>query len=139
MSRFAEAATLSRKSLWRDRNGVTAFEFALALPVLVMTIFGIIDFGRALAARNEMEHALGRAMRLVHLDATVTPSQIEAALESNLSDLDTDMTVQITEVSGTNFMEVSVEFPFEISIPFSPVTEVELQVATLAPMVSPIQ
>lgn len=104
-----------------------------------MTIFGIVDFGRALAARNEMEHALGRAMRLIHLDPTVTPGQIETALQSYLSDFDADMTVQITEVSGTSFMEVSVEFPFEISIPFTPVAEVELQVATLAPMVSPIQ
>jgi Flp pilus assembly protein TadG len=126
-------------ALWRDRQGIAALEFALALPILVMTIFGIVDFGRALAARNEMEHALGRAMRLIHLDSTVTPQQIETALEGFLSDFDTDMTVEITEVSGTSFMEVSVAFPFEISIPFAPVSEVELQVATLAPMVSPTQ
>jgi hypothetical protein len=86
-----------------------------------------------------MEHALGRAMRLIHLDSTVTPQQIETALEDYLSEFDTDMTVEITEVSGTSFMEVSVAFPFEISIPFAPVSEVELQVATLAPMVSPTQ
>jgi Flp pilus assembly protein TadG len=132
-------AKQQRLALWRDRQGIAALEFALALPILVMTIFGIVDFGRALAARNEMEHALGRAMRLIHLDSTVTPQQIETALEGYLSEFDTDMTVQITEVSGTSFMEVSVAFPFEISIPFAPVSEVELQVATLAPMVSPTQ
>jgi Flp pilus assembly protein TadG len=132
-------AKWQRWALWRDRQGIAAVEFALALPILVMTIFGIVDFGRALAARNEMEHALGRAMRLIHLDPTVTPQQIETALEGFLSDFDTDMTVEITEVSGTSFMEVSVAFPFEISIPFAPVSEVELQVATLAPMVSATQ
>jgi Flp pilus assembly protein TadG len=132
-------AKQQRRALWRDRQGIAALEFALALPILVMTIFGIVDFGRALAARNEMEHALGRAKRLIHLDSTVTPQQIETALEGFLSDFDTDMTVEITEVSGTSFLEVSVAFPFEISIPFAPVSEVELQVATLAPMVSPTQ
>jgi hypothetical protein len=86
-----------------------------------------------------MEHALGRAKRLIHLDSTITPQQIETALEGYLSEFDTDMTVQITEVSGTSLMEVSVAFPFKISIPFAPVSAVELQVATLAPMVSPTQ
>jgi Flp pilus assembly protein TadG len=138
VSRSADAKR-QRRGLWRDRQGIAAVEFALALPILVMNIFGIVDFGRALAARNEMEHALGRAMRLIHLDPTVTPQQIETALEGYLIDFDTDMTVEITEVSGTSFMEVSVAFPFEISIPFAPVSEVELLVATLAPMVSPTQ
>lgn len=137
MSRFARSRPLD--ALRRDRSGVAAIELALALPLLVVVTFAIVDFGRALAARNEMSHALGRAMRLVHLDPTVTPEQIEDSLESYLSNFDADMTVQITEVSGTNFMEVSVNFPFKLAIPFSPVKEVELHVATLAPMVSPIQ
>ncbi len=138
MSRFGNAKPQPR-TLWRDRKGAAALEFALAIPLLIMMIFGIIDFGRALAARNEMAHALGRAMRLVHLDPTVTPQQIETALEGYLSNYDADLTVQIAEVSGTSFMKVSVEFPFKISVPFSTVSEVELQVATLAPMVSPVR
>lgn len=123
--------------LWPDRSGVAALE--LALPVLLMTIFATLDFGRALIARNEMSHALSRAMRVIHLDSSVTTEQIETSLGQYLSDYDTDMTVQITEVSGTSFMEVSVNFPFEIAIPFSPVHEIDLHVATLAPMVSPVQ
>ena len=34
-------------------------------------------------------------------------------------------------------MEISVEFPFTVSIPLMPDTDVMLEVATRAPMVSP--
>ena len=40
----------------RDRGSV-AVEFALVLPVLLLIVFGIIDFGRALNAQIELTGA----------------------------------------------------------------------------------
>ena len=143
MSRFAEILRAPVRSLLpavgRDRSGVAALEYALALPVLLMVVLGIIEVGRALAVRNEMSHALGRTTRIVHLTPSTTPEQIAASLEGYLENYDTELEVSITEISGTSFMEISVQFPFEISIPFAPISEVTLSVATLAPMVSPTQ
>lgn len=143
MSRSAEILRAPVRELLaplsRDRSGVAALEYALALPVLLMVVLGIIEIGRALAVRNEISHALGRTTRVVHLNPSTTPEQIEASLEDYLPNYDTELEVSITEISGTSFMEISVQFPFEISIPFAPISEVNLSVATLAPMVSPTQ
>ena len=75
----------------------------------------------------------------MNLTPSTTPEQVATLLEEYLGDYDTELEVSITEVAGTSFMQISVQFPFEISIPFTSVSEVDLRVATLAPMVSPTQ
>jgi hypothetical protein len=47
----------------RDR-GVAAVEAALVLPVLLLLIMGIIDLGRAFAAKQEVTHATREAVRV---------------------------------------------------------------------------
>ena len=54
----------SRKA--RDR-GTAAVEFALVLPVLLLIVFGIIDFGRALNAQIELTGAAREGVRLAAL------------------------------------------------------------------------
>jgi Flp pilus assembly protein TadG len=50
----------------RDR-GATAVEFALLLPVLLLLVFGIIDFGRALNAQITLTQAAREGARLAAL------------------------------------------------------------------------
>jgi Flp pilus assembly protein TadG len=58
-----QAATGSRDRGPRDR-GAAAVEFALLLPVLLLLIFGIIDFGRALNAQITLTQAAREGARL---------------------------------------------------------------------------
>ena len=44
--------------LWRDRDGVSAVEFALMLPVFLLVTAGMIDLGRALYQTNTIEKGL---------------------------------------------------------------------------------
>jgi Flp pilus assembly pilin Flp len=128
------------RALVRDRSGVASIEFALVIGLIIMGIVATVQFGRALAAQNEMSHALGRVVRVVNLHSTTTPEAITALLEQYLdSHDDRELDVGITEIAGTNFMEISVEFPFTVSIPLMEDTDVTLRVATRAPMVSPTQ
>lgn len=50
----------------RDRGSV-AVEFALVLPVLLLILFGVIDFGRALNAQIELTGAAREGARLAAL------------------------------------------------------------------------
>jgi TadE-like protein len=50
----------------RDR-GAAAVEFALLLPVLLLILFGIIDFGRALNAQITLTQAAREGARLAAL------------------------------------------------------------------------
>ncbi|MDN3721612.1 TadE/TadG family type IV pilus assembly protein [Roseibium salinum] len=96
-------------------------EMALVLPVFLMIIFGIVEFGRALKTWNEVDHALGRAVRLINLDAKTTPQQIVTAMEAYLDDINTESLSVVatpTNISGTDYIKISVGFPFELILPF---------------------
>jgi Flp pilus assembly protein TadG len=65
----------------RDR-GAAAVEFALLLPVLLLVIFGMIDFGRALNTQITLTQAAREGARLAALGAsasTVTSRATAAA------------------------------------------------------------
>lgn len=59
------------KFLRRDQRGAAAIEFAIALPVLLVMIYGIFQVGLVYQANAGMQHALGEGARLATL---CTPS-----------------------------------------------------------------
>ena len=139
MFRSADTNRLARviRRFVADERGVSAIEFAVAIALLAMVILASLDFGRTLAARNEMSHALSRATRAVNLNPETTPEEVQEFLEDALAEYHgTDLDVQIDEIDGTSYMRVSVSFPFHSSMPFRE-AETTLTVSTLAPMVSP--
>jgi Flp pilus assembly protein TadG len=62
----------------RDR-GAAAVEFALLLPVLLLIIFGVIDFGRALNAQITLTQAAREGVRLAALGEPNVVGRTQAA------------------------------------------------------------
>jgi Flp pilus assembly protein TadG len=63
-------------------RGTAAVEFALTVPILLLIVFGIIDFGRALNAQIQLTGAAGVAARAAALGepaATVDSQAAQAA------------------------------------------------------------
>lgn len=60
MKRFPEPA---RVSGWGGHDGAAAVEFALLLPVFLMLVFGVIDFGLAINRQSQMNNAAREAAR----------------------------------------------------------------------------
>jgi hypothetical protein len=54
----------------KEERGATAVELALILPVILMLLFGIIEFGRAYNASIVVTHAAREAVRKVALGAS---------------------------------------------------------------------
>ena len=52
------------RSLFRNHDGAAALEFALAVPALIVMIYGIFQIGVAFQASAGMQHALGEGARL---------------------------------------------------------------------------
>ena len=75
--------------VFRDRRGVTAVEFAMVLPVFLTVVLGTVELGRAFQAWNEASHALGRAIRVVNLDANKSPVELATLLEAYLAGINT--------------------------------------------------
>ena len=53
-----------RKLFSKDRDGQSIIEFAVLLPILLMVIFGITEFGRAILVKNVLHTASREGARL---------------------------------------------------------------------------
>jgi hypothetical protein len=73
----------------RNRRGQSLVEFALILPILLILLLGILDFGRAVAAYNSVSNGARSGVRVAIVNQDLPA--IEAAVESEafgLSDVD---------------------------------------------------
>ena len=71
----------------RSESGASAVEFALLLPVLMMILFGIIEFGLALYRQAILTNASREGARLgiVQSIPAITTAQIDARIDNYLT------------------------------------------------------
>jgi Flp pilus assembly protein TadG len=60
----------------RDRRGVSAVEFALISPVLILAYFGLAELSGALMAQRRVAHAASAIGDLVAQDSTITNAEM---------------------------------------------------------------
>jgi len=103
----------------RDRGSV-AVEFALLLPVLLLIIFGVIDFGRAINAQITLTQAAREGARLASLGAVNPAVQNRVTLAAtNLSPVTATVTSSCLPGAG-----VGVDAVVTVSYTFTFVTPV---------------
>jgi len=66
--------------LRRDSEGSAAIEFAVAVPALVMMIWGMFQIGLVFQANSGMQHALGEAARYATIFPTPTDTQLQSRI-----------------------------------------------------------
>lgn len=89
-----------RRRRARDQRGAAAVEFALVFPLLLLIVFGILDFGWMLMKANLVNNAARDAVRIASLDGTY--SDIDAALNQGLSNAGIDLGDVTKQISCTN-------------------------------------
>lgn len=63
----------------RDARGAAAVEFALILPVLMLLVFGIINYGDLLSVRQSVSQAASEGARAAAVDPGADAAKILAA------------------------------------------------------------
>ena len=64
---------------WRaTERGQTITEFALILPIFILVLVGIVDFGRAVYASSTIQNAAREAVRVAIVDQNVGAIETEA-------------------------------------------------------------
>jgi Flp pilus assembly protein TadG len=105
------------------RKGTAAIEMAFVLPVLLLIILGILEFGRAMWTRQTMQFAVEQAARSALADSTLTSSQIVTLVDNNLLGM---QGVTPTGVASSNASQVSITASYTFSflvpglLPFGP-------------------
>ena len=95
---------MSGKSLRRSEDGAALVEFAIVLPVLLLLVFGIIDFGRALSVKNGIIAAVHDGARLAAVQyPDVNRQAVQESVKRFLAPLGIEPTVVVSEnrVNGT--------------------------------------
>lgn len=121
----------SRRSFVHDEDGAALLEFALIALVLLMLVFGIIDFGRVLYTANNMQTAAREGARWAAV--LENPAGSEAAIKDTViahaSPLGGDslhasnITVSFIYAGGVPALlqatRVQVNYPVELFTPIS--------------------
>lgn len=69
-------------TLWRDKRGASALEFALTAPVFILFLFGVIELGLVLWTQMGMQHGAQMAARCATVDSTLCPTSNPGAITS---------------------------------------------------------
>jgi len=73
------------RKLFRNRLGQALVEFALVVPIFMLLVMGVIEFGRAWNLQQTMtEAAREGARRAAVFDPTVTPTQAATAIRTKI-------------------------------------------------------
>ena len=86
----------------RDERGASAVEFALIVPLLIMLVLGIAEFGHAFQVQGTLSAAAREGVRTMALqnDAAAARTAVRTAA-SSLSPAVTDLQIDIRVVTGT--------------------------------------
>jgi len=97
-------------------QGSAAVEFALVLPVLLLILFGIIDFGRMMNARIVISQAAHEGARAVAIGAD--PATVSQVVGRALGSVGADFTVvQDCAADPDGDAEVEVTYAFSYVTP----------------------
>ena len=72
------------KKLRRNDDGSAAIEMAIAVPALIVLIYGLFRFGLVYEANAGMSHALGEGARYATIFPTPTDAQIKTRMQDSL-------------------------------------------------------
>lgn len=98
---------------WRERgrSGAAAVEFALVLPIFLLLLFGIIQFGSVLFIHNNMVNAAREAVRRMSVDADFDATQAEAYAQNYLSDWSLTFTFNTVGPPGAPDVSMQISVP----------------------------
>lgn len=111
---------------FRSERGAVAIEFALVLPILLMLVVGIMDFGRAYNNQISLTHAAREAARSMAVNNDMGVAMTRAQSASGFLEADQmRFSFSPTKCSGTEMMSVTVEYDY------TPLTSMVLETMTL--------
>jgi hypothetical protein len=101
-------------------RGAAMVEFAIVLPLLLMLVFGIIEFGRAYNNQVTLTHAAREGVRELTISGDADAAK-DVAIAAASSSLRTELlTFDLTTCTPGDPAEMRVNYPFQFFVPFLP-------------------
>ena len=92
----------------RTERGASAVEFALVVPVLLVIVGGILNFGVAFSQKLALDNAVRETARAAAVNTGKTPAQLETAgvttfNDSSIARQGQNATITVGSCTGTAF------------------------------------
>ncbi len=100
----------------RSDRGATLVESALVLPILILLVFGVVEFGRAYNAQVTLTHAAREGVRELAITQNSSSASTKA-VDAAVSLDPTDLTVTASSCTAGTDATLSVSYPFTYDIP----------------------
>ena len=117
--------------LAREEQGSFGFEFAIAFPILITLMLGILQFGMALHASGAMRNAMGEGLRLAKVNPDATADEVYAETKDELVGVDQDGIKKLvftrgTAANGASYGKLVMQYQMEFLLPFAPIPPIVL-------------
>jgi Flp pilus assembly protein TadG len=99
----------------KDKRGQSLIEFALVLPILLLVVFGITEFGRAIMVKNVLHTASREGARLAAVSPVSDSLSVQARVQQVLDAANiTPKAITILFDPAAKSVEVTVTTDFEV-------------------------
>ena len=103
-----------------DDRGATVIELAFALPLFLMMVWAIFQFGLMFRAMSGMQHALGEGARYATLYPKPTTANVKTLIEAKVFGIRPG-TFRVTDpVVGTGYLDLQVTYTQPTDLLFVP-------------------
>jgi len=115
VNRSAPRAGAPFTGLGRSLGGQSVIEFALILPILLLVVFGIVEFGRAFMLTNVLHAAAREGARVYAVGGTDSTATVRIDQVLGASGIDvSERTITIAGPDADDAITVTVETDMEI-------------------------
>lgn len=114
------------KKLFVSRQGASAVEFAMLLPIMVIFLFGVVDLGRCFWTETSLRHAVNEVGRSVMTGGDPGNSELTEQIGETLIRIDADeidFTYNRDTEDEIDFMTIRAEYPYSFLAGFGMVPE----------------
>ena len=114
----------------RDERGSAGFEVALAIPILVCLMIGILQVAMVLQANGAMRNALGEGLRLAKVDPTASETDVlsrtRGALVGVAPSAVDSLTFERAVQNNADTGQITMTIQLRPVIPFAAIPSIEL-------------
>ncbi|NIP42270.1 MAG: hypothetical protein GWO41_04160 [candidate division Zixibacteria bacterium] len=104
-----------KSRLFRNKKGNAIIEFALVLPILLLVLFGITEFGRAIMVTNVLNTASREGARLAAVSDLSDTVSVQTRVQEVLTASNvTPKNITVEYSAATRTVKVSVTSDFEV-------------------------
>ncbi len=118
------------RQLVRSRSGAAAAEFAIVVPVLIMVLFAILQFGMLFFANAGVQNAVGEGARMATLWPRRTQAQITSEITASRFGVNPNQlsapVFNYGRAGGQDFVEITLSYEAEMEFLFFEVPTVTL-------------